>query len=135
MKEITVNADLQNLDDVTDFIDDELEQSGVELAMQTRINVVIDEIFSNIVNYAYKDGQGDVTVSVEVSEDPRSILLAFTDAGIPYDPLSAEEPDITLSAEDRKIGGLGIFIVKKIMDEISHVYENGRNILQMRKNL
>ena len=135
MKEITVNADLQNLDDVTDFIDDELEQSGVELAMQTRINVVIDEIFSNIVNYAYKDGQGDVTVSVEVSEDPRAIVLIFTDSGIPYDPLSAEEPDITLSAEDRKIGGLGIFIVKKIMDEISHVYENGRNILQMRKNL
>jgi hypothetical protein len=62
-------------------------------------------------------------------------VLIFTDSGIPYDPLTADEPDITLSAEERKVGGLGIFIVKKIMDEISHVYENGKNILRMRKNL
>ena len=78
---------------------------------------------------------GEATVRVEVVEEPLSVIVAFIDKGVPYDPLAADDPDTTLSAEERGIGGLGIFMVKKSMDEIAYRYENGRNILSIRKNL
>ena len=95
----------------------------------------IDELFGNIAQYAYDPATGPVTVRVEVAEDPMAVIITFIDNGKPYDPLSGEDPDITLSAEERKIGGVGVFLVKKTMDEITYEYKNGQNILKIRKNM
>ena len=100
-----------------------------------QIDIAIDELFGNIAHYAYHPEVGDATVRVEVQEDPLAVIITFIDGGVPYDPLAAADPDITLSAEERAIGGLGIFMVKKTMDEITYRYENGSNILSIRKNL
>ena len=99
-----------------------------------QINVAIDELFSNIVNYGYgQHKRGPVTLYVDVNSDERVINITFEDRGIPYNPLEKEDPDITLSAEERSIGGLGIFMVKKSMDKVEYEYVDGHNIFRMRK--
>ncbi|MBQ1809976.1 MAG: ATP-binding protein, partial [Erysipelotrichaceae bacterium] len=100
---------------------------------KTQIDVAIDEIFSNIAKYAYPGGTGNATVRFEMQQEPRAAVITFIDEGTPYDPLSAEEPDVTLSAEERGVGGLGIFLVRKTMDDVSYKYEDGKNILSIRK--
>ena len=100
---------------------------------QMQINVAIDELFGNIAKYAYTDGNGLAAVKVDVQDDPRAAVITFVDSGIPYDPLKKTDPDITLSAEERQIGGLGIFMVKKIMDEIAYEYDDGQNVLTIKK--
>lgn len=106
-----------------------------DITMVAMKNVAIDEIFINIVRYGYKDGSGPVTVKVIVRENPKRVYLRFADEGIPYNPLTREDPDVTLSARDRSIGGLGIYIVKQTMDDIKYKYENGQNVLTIVKNL
>ena len=96
---------------------------------------VIDELFGNIAQYAYNPETGPATVRVEVSDAPISVTITFMDHGVPYDPLQKEDPDITLSAEERGSGGLGIFMVKKTMDEITYEYKDGQNILRIRKDI
>lgn len=135
MKEITVDAEVENLGQVTDFVNETLELCGCPMKAQMQIDIVIDELFSNIARYAYHPEKGSATVRVEVSEEPLSVILTFIDSGVPYDPLNHEDPDITLSADEREIGGLGIFMVKKTMDDISYEYKDGRNILTVKKNL
>ena len=102
---------------------------------EIQINVAIDELFSNIAQYAYNPKTGPATVRVEVEEDPLAVLITFIDNGKPYDPLSTAEPDVTLATEDRKEGGLGIFLVRKTMDDVSYEYKDGQNILRIRKNM
>ena len=101
---------------------------------QLQIDVAIDELFSNIAHYAYNPEIGEATVQVSVSEDPLSVIITFIDKGVPYDPLKKDDPDITLSLEDRPIGGLGIYMVKKTMDDITYEYKDGQNILAIKKN-
>lgn len=133
MKELTVDAVLESIPVITDFVDGQLEQYGCPMKAQVQIDIAIDELFSNIVHYAYHPGVGPATVRVEVVEDPLSVVITFIDQGVPYDPLSKADPDVTLSAEEREIGGLGIYIVKKNMNEITYEYKDGRNILKIRK--
>lgn len=133
MKEITVDAVSESLGTVTDFVDAELEAIGCPFNIQMKVDIVIDEVFSNIVFYAYRGTVGSVTIRTETTSDPGSLTLTFIDSGIPYNPLNAEEPDVTLSVEERKVGGLGIFIVKKTMDEVDYEYSGGRNILRLKK--
>ena len=135
MKELTISATVENIEVVTDFVNAQLEALDCPMKAQMQIDIAIDELFGNIAHYAYNPDVGDATVRVEVLEDPLSVVITFIDGGVPYDPLSAADPDITLSAEERSIGGLGIFMVKKSMDEISYRYENGSNILSIRKKL
>ena len=135
MKEITVAATVENIAAVTDFVNEQLEALDCPMKAQMQIDIAIDELFGNIAHYAYNPEVGEATVRVEVTEDPLSVIITFIDGGVPYDPLAAADPDTTLSAEERAIGGLGIFMVKKSMDEISYRYENGSNILSIRKNL
>lgn len=132
-KELTVEATVDNLNKVTSFVEEALEESGCPMKAQMQINIAIDEIFSNISYYAYQPNTGDVTVQLEISEEPAEVTITFIDQGIPYDPLSQEEPDTALSADERKIGGLGIFMVKKSMDDLSYEYKDGKNILKMKK--
>lgn len=135
MKEITVDATIENMNTVTAFVDDFLDEIACPMKSKIQINIVIDEIFGNICHYAYKDSIGAVTVRVESGNTPKAVFLIFTDNGIPYNPLETEDPDITLSSEERKIGGLGIYLVKKNMDEMKYEYVNQQNRLWMEKRL
>lgn len=133
MKELSLDAVVENIDTVTDFVNEQLEQYDCPAKAQMQIDIAIDELFSNIARYAYNPDVGTATVRVEVVEDPLSVVITFIDQGKPYDPLSTEDPDITLSAEERQIGGLGIYMVKKSMDEIAYEYKDGQNILRIKK--
>ena len=135
MKEITVDAMIENMNTVTAFVDDFLDQIACPMKSRIQINIVIDEIFGNICHYAYKDSVGAVTVRVESGNTPKAVFLTFTDNGIPYNPLDTEDPDITSSSEERKIGRLGIYLVKKNMDEMKYEYVNQQNRLWMEKRL
>ncbi len=135
MKELTIAATVENIETVTDFVNEQLEALDCPLKAQMQIDIAIDELFGNIAHYAYTPDVGDATVRVEVIDAPLSVIITFIDGGVPYDPLTAADPDTSLSAEERTLGGLGIFMVKKSMDEITYRYENGSNILSIRKNL
>ena len=135
MKELTIAATVENIESVTDFVNEQLEALDCPMKAQMQIDIAIDEIFSNIAHYAYNPEIGQATVRVEVLEDPLAVTITFIDNGVPYDPLAKADPDTTLSAEERDIGGLGIYMVKKSMDEIVYEYKNGQNILKIKKNL
>ena len=135
MRELDIEAKIENIPEVTAFVDEQLEACGCSLKAQTQIDIAIDELFSNIARYAYHPGSGPATVRVELREDPLSVVITFIDHGVPYDPLKKEDPDVTLSAEERGIGGLGIYMVKKSMDGIAYEYKDGQNILEIRKQL
>jgi anti-sigma regulatory factor (Ser/Thr protein kinase) len=135
MKEITIAATVENIDVVTDFVNEQLESCDCPIKAQMQIDIAIDELFSNIAHYAYNPETGDATVRVEVVEDPMAVVITFIDKGIPYDPLKKADPNTALSAEEREIGGLGIFMVKKTMDDITYEYKDGQNILKIKKNI
>ena len=135
MKEFTTEATLENIRAVTAFVDGELERMKCPLPAQMQINIAIDEIMGNIVHYAYGADIGPITVCVDNPENAASVEILFIDRGMPYNPLENREPDITLPVGEREIGGLGIFIVKKIMDEVSYVFKDGQNHLKIRKNI
>jgi len=135
MKELDILAVLDNLDEVIAFVEGELETLNCPQEQIFQIDVCVEEIFSNIANYAYNPETGPATIRVEVKDDPRSVVLAFLDHGIPYDPLAKDDPDVSLDAARREIGGLGVYIVKKSMDHIAYEYKDGQNILTIKKNL
>ena len=135
MKEITVKAITENLDRVTDFVNALLEEHGCSMRNIMRIDVVIDEIFANVVGYAYGPATGDFTLRFSVKSDPKRVELSFIDSGKPFNPLLREDPDTKLDAAHRGIGGLGIFVVKKTMDEVSYRYIDGHNELTVVKYL
>ena len=130
-----LEAAVGNIPIVTEFVDKQLEQCECPVKVLRQINIAIDEIFGNIAHYAYQPETGPVTVRVEVVKEPLSVIITFKDKGIPYDPLQGAEPDISRSAEERQPGGLGIFLVKKSMDEVVYAYRDGKNILKLKKNL
>ena len=135
MKELTITATVENIGIVTDFVNEQLEALDCPMKAQMQIDIAIDELFGNIAHYAYHPEVGNATVRVEVTEEPLAVIVTFIDKGMPYDPLRAVEPDITLSAEERNLGGLGIYMVKKSMDEITYEYKDGKNILSIKKKL
>ena len=135
MKEMTIAATIENIEVVTDFVNEQLEALDCPMKAQMQIDIAIDELFGNIAHYAYNPEVGDATVRVEVIEDPLAVVITFIDKGVPYDPLAKADPNIALSAEEREIGGLGIFMVKKTMDEITYEYRDGQNILAIKKSL
>ena len=138
MREITVPAIIDNVEKVVEFVNYELEQKDCSIKAQTQIDVAIDEIFSNIANYAYSGESGNTTVKISFEHDSENnniCKLTFIDNGKPYNPLEKEDPDTSLSAEDREIGGLGIFIVKKTMDDIIYKYSENCNILTLIKKI
>jgi len=135
VKEMTIAAAVENIDVVTDFVSEQLEAFDCPMKAQMQISIAIDELFGNIAHYAYGDQTGEATIRVELTQEPRAAVITFIDSGVPYNPLAKEDPDTTLSAEDRQIGGLGIFMVKKSMDEVTYAYKDGQNMLTIRKNL
>ena len=133
MKELTIDATIENIVTVTAFIDEQLEQRDCPMKRKRQVHIAIDELFGNIAYYAYNPEIGIVTVRVEVTDNPLEVVITFIDNGIPYDPLAKVDPDITLSVEERDVGGLGIYMVKKSMDDISYKYRDGQNILRIKK--
>ena len=131
----TFPARVEALSDVLGFVDQILESYECPMKIQTAICVAIEEVFVNVAHYAYDGGEGDMTLGISLDEKTHSVTFRMTDKGIPFDPLNKPDPDITLSAEDREIGGLGIFIAKKTMDTIIYAYENGENVLTMTKKI
>ena len=122
------------LSDVLGFVDEMLQKYECPMKVQMAVCVAIEEVFVNVAHYAYGDGEGDMTLGIGF-DDSRTITFRMSDKGIPFDPLKKPDPDITLSAEEREIGGLGIFIAKKTMDTITYAYENGENVLTMTKKI
>ncbi len=135
MKELNIEATVENIETVTDFVNEQLEALDCPMKVQMQIDIAIDELFGNIAHYAYSPEVGKATVRVEVLDSPLSVIITFIDNGVPYDPLKKADPDVTLSAEDREIGGLGIFMVKKTMDDIRYEYKDGQNIISIQKNI
>ncbi len=141
VRELTVEAKTENLSKVLAFLDERLEDLGCTMKAQMQIEMALEEIFVNVASYAYKRDPNAVypsemvSIRVEDTEDPRSVAVTLTDCGMPFDPLTQKEPDITLSAQERQIGGLGIFLVKKSMDHVDYEFKDGQNILTFRKDL
>ena len=133
--ELEVEAATENLAQVQAFVDERLEKADCPPKAQMQISVAVEEIFVNIASYAYAPQKGKATVRVEVSEDPVTVTITFVDHGVPYDPLAKKDPDVSLSADEREVGGLGIFMTKKIMDDVTYAYADGKNILTLKKNL
>ena len=134
---ITVPAKDENLEKVLAFTEESLELCGCPMKEQMMIAVCVEEIAVNVFHYAYPDDPEaeKAYLTMDVEADDEAVTFTFTDSGIPYDPLAKEDPDITLSAEDRPIGGLGIYMVKKKMDEVSYHREGDTNVFQMKKSL
>ncbi|MBR3018576.1 MAG: ATP-binding protein [Clostridia bacterium] len=135
MAELTVLASVDNLNQVLAFIDAELEKADCPMKTQLQIDVAVEELFVNIALYAYTPDSGSATIRTTPTDNPPAMEITFIDSGVPYDPLAKPDPDVTLSAEDRQIGGLGIYMVKKSMDDMKYQYQNGQNILTIKKNL
>ncbi len=135
MKELTLDATVENISRVTEFADEFLEELDCPLKSRMQLDIAIDELFGNIARYAYEGKEGEATVRLVWCEKDGTVELSFIDRGIPFDPLKQEEPDITLSAEERAIGGLGIHMVRKNMDGMEYEYEQGQNRLTIRKKI
>ena len=135
MKELTIEAKIDRLSEVTSFIEEQLEEAGCSMKLSMQIQVAVEEIYVNIASYAYEGGTGNVTIRFEVVENGTVAQIIFIDSGIPYDPVKKEDPDVTQSADERPIGGLGIFMVKKSMDGMDYRYENNCNILTLTKKI
>ena len=135
MTELTLLAKIENISNVTAFIDEQLEACDCAIKAQLQIDVAIDELFGNIARYAYGDAEGEATVRFEFKPAERMAVITFIDGGMPFDPLEKDDPDVTLSIEQREVGGLGIFLVKKTMDKLTYRYEDGKNILSLYKHI
>ena len=120
---------------VLSFIESHLAEIDCPPKAQMQIRLAAEEIFVNIAHYAYAPDKGKATVRVEVTEEPVSVTITFMDHGVPYDPLKKSDPDVTLPADERDVGGLGIFLTKKVMDDVAYEYRSGQNILTLIKNL
>lgn len=134
MEKLTVEATKENLIAVNEFVETNLEKIDCPMKIMMQINVAVEEIYINIASYAYGEGTGQAEILLDTDTEGQ-VSIVFMDSGTPYNPLAREDPDITLSAEERGIGGLGIFMVKKSMDDVKYRYEDGKNILTLIKKI
>ena len=135
VNEMEIKALTENLQTVLDFVDDFLEEMGSSMKVQMQLDVAVEELFVNIAHYAYTPDIGMAIIQIETDSDKDKVSITFKDTGKPYNPLEKPDPDVTLSAEERSIGGLGIYMVKKSMDDMRYEYKDGQNVLTIIKNL
>ncbi len=136
MKVLETDASVDRLPEVLKFVDSTLEENGCPFKERTQVEVAVEELYVNICLYAYRENPEKKMACMEltIDDNPRGMILSFIDCGTPFNPLKREDPDVKLSAEKREIGGLGIYIVKKTMDDVNYKFEDGKNILTIRKN-
>ena len=135
MKELKLKARVENIPQVTEFIDAQLEALDCPMKAQMQIDVAIDELFGNIAQYGYGGAEGEATVLFDFDAAERMASVTFVDGGAPFNPLAQDDPDVTLSAEERVAGGLGIYLVKKTMDGVEYRRENDENRLTIHKRI
>ena len=135
LTELTVDATVENIPAVTAFVEGELAAVGCPEKARMQLSMAVDEIMANVAQYAYAPETGPVTVRFAFEEAARTVTLTFLDKGLPYNPLKKEDPDVSLSAEERPIGGLGIYLVKKTMDQMDYAYQHSQNILTIQKRI
>ena len=129
-------AEPEQLEPVQRFVEEQIERYDCSARDRFQLDVAVEEIFINIAKYAYRPGQaGQAAVRCCVGGDPLQVTIQFQDQGVPFNPLAKEDADITLTAQERQIGGLGILMVKKSMDAVRYSYEDGKNILTIQKNI
>ena len=133
MEELTLDATIENLTPVTEYVTESLEERDCPLKIVMQIELVIEEIFMNVASYAYCPDIGVVTIQKSFDDEPRALNLTFIDSGKPYNPLEHKDPDTSLGVDEREIGGLGIFLIKKNVDDISYERRDGKNILSIKK--
>ena len=133
MHELTLEAKKENLDEALDFVHQALDESQCSPESLMQLDLAVEELFVNIAQYAYCPKSGTVKILTEFHPELSEITITFIDKGIPYNPLSKKDPDMTLAVDKRPIGGLGIYIAKKIMDRLSYQYKDGQNIMQISK--
>lgn len=132
MKTMCIPAVDTNWDEVLAFLSEEMENADCGMKQVMAVTVAAEEIFVNISHYAYQPETGEVCVGLDIGADS-AVTVRFEDSGVPYDPLAKADPDVTLSAEERSIGGLGILMVKRMMDEVLYEHTGGKNILTLIK--
>ena len=125
-KMLSVNPTMETIPQVAAFVEEHLEKFDVPMKLSTKLMVAVDEIYSNIVRYS-----GASEAQIQLAKEDNMMRLIFSDNGKPYNPLEAKEPDVTASADDRTIGGLGIFMVRKMMDSVEYMYKDGQNVLTL----
>ena len=135
MKELRLEATLENLDDVLAFIDTELEGHDCPMKVQMQLDVAVEELYVNIAHYSYAPGTGQAVIEIDYNEDSDTVKITFKDSGTPFDPTAKADPDTTLSASERQIGGLGIYMAKKSTDKMEYSYVDNMNILSIYKKL
>lgn len=135
-KEITVAATLENLDKVVCLVEDMLSITSCPAKVKMQIALCLEEVFVNVASYAYDGEEGSCTIAVstQYTDTDGMITLEITDDGRPFNPLEKEDPDISLSADDRQVGGLGIYMVKNYMDYKTYHYKNKKNMLRLDKS-
>lgn len=135
-KNITVPSKADRLYEVQDFVNSCLSGSGASLKVLMQLQLVVEEVFINIANYAYSPpGSGNVDISCTVEEDVMKVTLKFVDSGPEFDPLKRPDPDLDKDLEDRPIGGLGIFLVKNSVDGLVYRRDGDKNILTVEKHI
>ncbi len=135
MKTIRVPAEVAQLEKINGFIGEELEKYGCSMKVQMQVELAVEEIFVNIASYAYHPEIGEAEIDVDAGGNPPTVTIRFLDHGTPFNPLERSDVDVTKAAESRDVGGLGIFLVKKNMDDVVYSYEDGKNVLTIRKTL
>ena len=132
-RSITLPNDISTISQLSEFIETVCEEKGLDMALTMNLNLALEEAVVNVMSYAYPDSQGDVKVDIMI--DDQKVVSTLTDSGIPFDPTQKGDVDTTLPAEERPIGGLGIHLVKQIMDKVSYQYVDNQNILTLEKNI
>jgi anti-sigma regulatory factor (Ser/Thr protein kinase) len=132
-RSITLPNDIATITQLSEFVETVCEEKGLDMALTMNLNLALEEAVVNVMSYAYPDSQGDVKVDIMI--DDQKVVSILTDSGIPFDPTQKGDVDTTLPAEERPIGGLGIHLVKQIMDKVSYQYVGNQNILTLEKNI
>lgn len=128
-------AGIEDVEKTMVLFEKEMEEREYPTKAIRQISVAIDELMSNIVKYGYPENKGPISVSLREITGSNTLKIEFVDQAIPFDPTAVEEPDVTASAEERKIGGLGIMMVRKIMDGFDYRYEDGKNVVTLYKRM
>ena len=133
IRKIEVPAIVSELDAVQTFTKKILQEARFSEKSIKQVAVAVEEVFVNIAHYAYTPGTGEAAVQIEINKKPEQAVITFTDRGKPFNPMAKAEPDVSLPAKDRGVGGLGIFMARRLMDDMSYEYKEGRNVLRMVK--
>lgn len=132
-KVLRVPAKLENLDEALNFVGEILEAEGCSTKADTQLRIALEEMYINVARYAYPEGDGWVEIRCSVEDGV--VTIKIIDGGVPFNPLENPDPDTTLPGKERKIGGLGIFMVKATMDEVEYAYRDDCNHFTMRRSI